>query len=55
MVEYQSWEFCEAIKCLIFKMFPDIECRKKACPGCMAYEFHNYLQEQGYKIEREVG
>lgn len=47
-MEYQKHEFCESIKCRLLDNLK--EGKKTACLFCDAYKFHNYLQEQGYKI-----
>jgi len=51
-MEYQSWDFCEA-NCLAYKIFASKEGR--GCYSCKAYQMHQWLQEQGYRIVKTTG
>ena len=62
MPEYKSREFCKAVRCEVQpnmdklkKDSPDYLSFKSMCRlGCKktAWEFHNWLQEQGYSIKK---
>jgi hypothetical protein len=45
--EYKKGEFCKKIEC-------EIVDKSKCEYLCMAYQFHNYLIQEGYKIVKEV-
>lgn len=47
--EYKSGDYCRAIRCPYYDMGTKILCEK-----CDAYCFHDFLQEQGFKIVRFI-
>lgn len=62
MIDYSSREYCRDIDCTIQRMIdePHLDddasfaadfCRR----NCAAYNFHNWLQENGYKIVKNNG
>ena len=53
MIEYQNGEFCEAIGCNYNKSRK--EGNKQRCMElCRAYEMHAWLDDNGYKIIKEI-
>lgn len=55
MKEYQKYEYCIAVGCNQIDINGSgIPNDKEICKNhCEAWSFHNYLQEQGYKIIKE--
>jgi len=51
--EYNAGDFCRAVECSVIECFEageSIICKT----GCKAYQFHDYLIKNGYKIVKEV-
>lgn len=64
LIEYESREFCKDTNCNIQKMLDDdneiieikSDLKEKHCKRkCKAYEFHQWLKENGYKIVKAEG
>ena len=55
MKEYQKYEYCIAVGCNQISIDSSGKPKnKQICKDdCEVYAFHNYLQEQGYKIIKE--
>jgi hypothetical protein len=55
--EYQSREFCRKLPCLHQFEFDNGDLSKEElksyCEECRAYYFHDWLQENGYKLIKE--
>ena len=60
MIEYKSREYCKDVGCEIQKVIDkndnsmELGFAKGFCKyDCSAYKFHQWLQENGYKILKE--
>lgn len=45
--EYRNREYCKDISC------PSLDEKLHSCETCGAYQFHDWLQKNGYKIVKE--